>query len=229
MPEHLGTYSFPLPNGERCPTGTFTLHLETSVCDWSDGLFGIHGYTRGEVVPTLELVMAHKHPDDLDAARNMIDEVRRHGSLTAIFHRILDSKGRERRALTVAEGDRDESGNVSTIHGLTIDLTRALALESRHAATSALVNAYGSRAIIEQAKGILMGYFNVGSVEAFSLLALQSQHTNTKAAAIAMALVAAAEAGRIQSILRQWESLPRTRQRNGANDSDGATNSYHQI
>ena len=229
MPEHLGTYSFPLPHGETCPTGLFTLHIETGVCDWSDELFEIHGYVRGDVVSTLELVMAHKHPEDRDAARNMIDEVRRRGQLGAVFHRLLDSKGRERRALTVAEGDRDDSGNVSTIHGLTIDLTRALTLESARAATSALVNAYGSRAVIEQAKGILMGHFNLGSDEAFSLLALESQHTNTKAAAIAEALVAAAEAGRIRTLLHQWESLPGARLQKNANNGTGATDSHHRI
>lgn len=96
----------------------------------------------------------------------------------------------------MAEGDHDDAGTVVAIHGLTIDLTRAMAVESGDAGAAALVNAYSSRGTLEQAKGILMGYFNIGAEEAFRRLADQSQHTNTKAAALAANLVAAAESGK---------------------------------
>ena len=55
-----------------------------------------------------------------------------------------------------------------------------MAIESGQATSSALVDAYGSRGVIEQAKGILMGYLNIGPAEAFDRLAAQSQNTNVK-------------------------------------------------
>lgn len=73
-----------------------------------------------------------------------------------------------------------------------------------------LINAYGSRAVIEQAKGILMGYLDVGADEAFHRLAVHSQNTNTKVAALAAELAAAANHGRAHDMLRQWATFPET-------------------
>ncbi|MFC9773417.1 MULTISPECIES: PAS and ANTAR domain-containing protein [unclassified Pseudarthrobacter] len=204
MSEERVSYGFPLPGGEVCPTGSFRLSLGTGKCEWSDGLYRIHGYTRGEVVPTQDLILAHKHSEDRDAARQLIATLSRDGGQASNFHRIIDSNSKEHRVLTVAEADRDSTGEVSTIHGLMIDLTRAMAIESGHAAAAALINAYGSRGVIEQAKGILMGHFNIGPSSAFDRLALRSQNTNTKVAVVAARLVTAAEHGHIHEVLHGW-------------------------
>lgn len=79
-----------------------------------------------------------------------------------------------------------------------------MAIESGHAAAAALVNAYASRGVIEQAKGIIMGYFNIGPAEAFDRLSGHSQNTNTKVAVLAEQLVAAADNGEIHENLRTW-------------------------
>ena len=60
----LVTYLFPLGPGAECPSGTFECHISSGKMEWSEGMFGIHGLRPGEVVPTLELFMAHKHPLD---------------------------------------------------------------------------------------------------------------------------------------------------------------------
>jgi hypothetical protein len=198
------SYGFPLPQGEVCPTGSFLLSLQTGRSEWSDGLYLMHGYTRGEVVPTRDLVITHMHPEDREAARQLIQTLARDGGQASNFHRIIDSTGKEHQVLTVAEADRDDTGNVIAIHGLTVDLTRSLAIESGHAAASALVNAYASRGVIEQAKGILMGFYNIGPTEAFDRLAARSQNTNVKAATLAAQLVAAAETGTIHDMLNAW-------------------------
>ena len=204
MSEDRVSYGFPLPEGEVCPTGSFLLSLESGRSEWSEGLYQMHGYVRGDVVPTRELVLAHMHPEDREAARLLIQTLASGGGISSNFHRIIDSKGREHRVLTVAEADRDEAGKVVAIHGLTVDLTRSIAIESGQAAASALANAYASRSVIEQAKGILMGHFQVGPSEAFERLAGYSQNMNVKAAALAAQLVRAAESGRIQHILEGW-------------------------
>jgi hypothetical protein len=216
MSEDRVSYGFPLPEGEVCPTGSFRLNLDTGLSEWSDGLFRIHGYERGMVVPTMDLVLAHKHPDDREAACQLVKTLIRDGGQGSNFHRIIDSKGHEHRVLTVAEADRDSAGRVVTIHGLTIDLTRSLAIESGHAAASALVNAYAARGVIEQAKGIIMGFFNIGAAEAFTVLSGHSQNTNTKVSALAADLVEAAGNGTIHTVLRSWAASPSPHQANRA-------------
>ncbi|MCW3768896.1 PAS and ANTAR domain-containing protein [Paenarthrobacter sp. PAE-2] len=206
------SYGFPLPPGEVCPTGSFLLSLQTGRSEWSEGLYRMHGYARGDVVPTRDLVIAHMHPEDRDAARQLIETLARDGGQASNFHRIIDSKGKEHRVLTVAEADRDDTGKVVAIHGLTVDLTRSMAIESGQAAALALVNAYASRGVIEQAKGILMGYFNIGPAEAFDRLAARSQNTNVKVSALAAQLVAAADNRRIHDTLGKWVTQPRGHQ-----------------
>lgn len=97
----------------------------------------------------------------------------------------------------------DSTGRVIAIHGLLIDLTRAIALESGHAATSALVNTYATRSVIEQAKGILMGHFTINPVESFDRLSKYSQNTNIKVSSVAAGLVAAASQGRLPEVLHR--------------------------
>ena len=45
--------------------GTFVMDGKTKVMRWSEELYTIHGYRPGDVVPTLALTLAHKHPADL--------------------------------------------------------------------------------------------------------------------------------------------------------------------
>lgn len=80
--------------------GSFLFDPLTGKMQWSDGLFNLHGYQRGEVVPTLELAMSHKHPDDRSRAMEILAEVFRDGGYFCIYHRIIDAQGHVRRVLT---------------------------------------------------------------------------------------------------------------------------------
>jgi hypothetical protein len=203
MQHNLKTYSFPLGAGEQCPSGTFHLDLASGRCDWSDGVFAIHGYARGEVVPTAELVMAHKHPEDREPILQLINEIRSTGGQGALFHRIIDSRGQEHRVLTLAQAGEGQ-GPATAIHGLVMDFTRTVAAEAGREAAAAVAGAYANKATIEQAKGILMGRLDVQANEAFTILAVRSQHTNTKLAAVAAELVDAAGQGKLRAALQRW-------------------------
>ena len=63
----LDTYLYPLQPSAECPSGTFKVHVPSGKMEWSEGMYGIHGLKQGEVVPTFELFMAHKHPLDREA------------------------------------------------------------------------------------------------------------------------------------------------------------------
>jgi hypothetical protein len=206
MLHNLKTYSFPLGAGEQCPSGTFHLDLASGRCDWSDGLFAIHGYTRGEIVPTPELIMAHKHPEDRGPILELLDEIRSSGGQGALFHRIIDSQGREHRVLTLAEAGEGQ-GPVTAIRGVVMDFTLTVAAEASREAAAAVAGAYANKATIEQAKGIIMGRLDVQANEAFSILAARSQHTNKKLAAVAAELVDAAGQGKLRQTLQCWGEL----------------------
>lgn len=185
----IGTYSFPLKAGEECPAGTFLLDLASGRFEWSEEVFHIHGYTPGEVVPTLELLMAHKHPQDREPIRRMIAELSSNGGQRAIFHRVIDSKGRERRVFTAAEACLDDTGKVTALRGFTVDLSRTVALETRHAAAEAIRATYASREVIEQAKGIIMAERRIDADAAFEYLVDISQRANVKLRDVAHRLV----------------------------------------
>ena len=56
--------------------GSFRFWFEDQRWEWSDEVFRIYGYEPGSVVPTTELVMSHKHPDDRDDVEDLLDRAR---------------------------------------------------------------------------------------------------------------------------------------------------------
>lgn len=206
MADRLESYSYPLGTQERCTVGTFRIDFKRSQAQWSDGMFAIHGYARGEVVPTLDLILAHKHPEDLGPIVGVLDGLRRDGGHGAVFHRILDSAGREHRVLTMVETLSDDSRTIVGFQGLMVDLTQTVAVQTRQESAAAVRGAYATKALIEQAKGVIMCCLQIGSEEAFGILTERSQRTNSKLAVIAAELVDSVYAGETLSKLRQWET-----------------------
>ncbi len=172
--------------------GTFLLDPLSGKAEWSDGLFNLHGYQRGEIVPTLELLMSHKHPDDRPHAMEIITQVFRDGGHFCIYHRIIDAQGHVRRVLTAGNGQLGQSGTVA-VAGTMIDLTSTLRRETEQAARDAVAGANATRGVINQARGILMGRLLLSSEAAFKLLVNCSSMTNVKVAVLASHLVRVAD------------------------------------
>ncbi|MHA7180172.1 PAS domain-containing protein [Arthrobacter sp. MDB2-24] len=55
----------------NCPTGIVEHYFDSPALHWSDELYRIHGYERGEIVPTLDLGISHFAPADRNAARSL--------------------------------------------------------------------------------------------------------------------------------------------------------------
>src|SRR5690606_2005649 len=53
-----------LAPGSAAPVGRYLLELSSGRWTWSDEVFVMHGFRPGEIVPTTELMLSHKHPDD---------------------------------------------------------------------------------------------------------------------------------------------------------------------
>lgn len=202
----LRTYSSALA-GEDCLAGTFRYDVQSGELQWSEEIYVIYGYHRGDVVPTVGLALWHQHPDDRARCREIFAEVCRAGGLFATYHRLVDARRREHRVLTSGEGRLDSDGKLRFVDGYILDLTRTLQLETDRSARDAVAGAIGTRGLIEQAKGILMGILHIGSDAAFDLLSAYSQHHNIKIAHAAAAIVRLANNTHESSTLR---SLVRT-------------------
>lgn len=197
----LDTYLYPLRPSTECPSGTFELDVASGNMQWSDGLYGIHGLGKGEVVPTFELLMAHKHPLDRDRVRELWMDLLAGGGQGALLHRVLDVKGRERRVFSAIQAEADASGVVRRAHGFMVDITQSLRIESQNAASEAIEGVYAHKALIEQAKGIVMALLGLDPEAAFKVLSDQSQHINAKLHVVAEGLVRSAAKGNAREAL----------------------------
>ena len=97
MTAELDTYLFPLMAKGACPAGTLDLELASGHMSWSEGLYKILGFRPGEVVPTLEVLMAHQHADDRKPFKHLLQGLAENGGQIALLHRIIDSRGRQRQ------------------------------------------------------------------------------------------------------------------------------------
>lgn len=187
QPKSVNTYSSALGEAS-CAAGTFHYNAVSGELRWSDDIYALHGYARGEIVPTIELLYSHKHPEDRDRCREVFEAACVSGGYFCSYHRLIDSRLREHRVITAGEAVV-ESGVLQRADGFIIDLTSTLHWETERAAREAVEGAVGTRATIEQAKGILMGILRINSEAAFDLLSLHSQHTNIKVCSTAADLV----------------------------------------
>lgn len=173
--------------------GTFVMDGKTKVMRWSEELYVIHGYRLGDVVPTLALTLAHKHPEDLPRIQALNADLFAHGGHVAIYHRLIDAHSNEHAVLTAGEAVLDQAGSLSSVTGLMLDLTSTIRRETELATRQAIQGAMGTHGTIAKAVGILMGRLGIGSEEAFGLLASYSNNRNIKLAGVAYGLVSLAE------------------------------------
>jgi hypothetical protein len=170
--------------------GSFSFWFIGQRWEWSDEVYRMHGYQPGEVVPTTELVLSHKHPADRAAVQDLLDHALYSGGSFSSRHRFYDTAGDEHSVIVVADRMFDETGAVVGTSGYYIDVTGALEESRREVLEGNLSEVIAARSEIEQAKGALMLVYGVGAEQAFDLLRWRSQETNTKVRALAAQLVA---------------------------------------
>lgn len=172
------------------PIGSFQWDVAENRCTWTDELYAMHGFQPGEIVPSRELVLAHKHPEDRERAARVIDTALHHGGRFSYYHRIIDTGQKVHHVLTIGTCDMGVDGTtVVAIHGLAADLTHARRADLEPSIRDAIGGVMENRAVIEQAKGILMVGYGVTEDAAFAVLVSTSQATNLKVHQVAARLV----------------------------------------
>ncbi|WP_063024871.1 ANTAR domain-containing protein [Nocardia niwae] len=167
--------------------GTFRFWFEDQRWEWSDEAAAIYGYAAGSALPSTELLLAHKHPDDREPAAQSIAAVRR-GEPFCGRHRVIDTAGRTRHVIVVADRMRDEGGRVIGTAGYFIDVSDILEENRQEILDDTLPELVESRAVIEQAKGVLMVVYGINAEQAFRVLQWRSQETNIKLRTLARQL-----------------------------------------
>jgi len=171
------------------PWGPFVYSVAEESWWWSDDLYRIFGFEPGDVVPTTDLLVAHKHPEDAAVATAIILNAFTSGEPFALWHRVIDTRLRTRTVVSVGTGIRDEEGRLVEVRGYMVDVTGSKRGQTARDIDEAVRRSAESRGSIEQAKGILMATLAVDADVAFELLRRHSQNANVKVRDVAQLLV----------------------------------------
>ncbi|WP_158068947.1 PAS and ANTAR domain-containing protein [Cellulosimicrobium sp. CUA-896] len=185
-----------LTSGSRQQVGRYRLDLGTGSWWWSDETYLMHGFEPGEVVPTTELVLAHKHPDDRGRVARVLARACATGEPFSSMHRIMDARGRARSLVVVGQGRRGPGGTeVAELVGYVVDVTDVVVQHAQLRARDDIRAAAASRGPIEQAKGIVALVRGVCPDTAFELLKRVSNERNVRLRDLAEDVVGTASAG----------------------------------
>ena len=171
--------------------GSFRFLLDRDRWEWSDPVAEMHGYRPGEVTPTTELLLSHKHPDDRGHVAALFEKMIDEGQPFSSKHRIIDTTGHVRHVVVVGDRLRDATGAVIGTTGFYIDITDSHRNDVQESVDETVATLEQSRAVIEQAKGVLMLVYGISAERAFDILIWRSQDTNTKLRTLAENLITA--------------------------------------
>jgi hypothetical protein len=169
--------------------GWFRFYFEDQRWEWSEQVQRMHGYEPGTVTPTTELVLGHKHPDDRPQVEQTIDDMLHTHRAFSTRHRILDTSGAVHHVVVVGDQLLDERGLVVGTHGYYVDITPTSDRADNELISAKVAEITEHRAVIEQAKGMLMLVYGLDAAAAFDLLKWRSQESNVKLRLLAQQIV----------------------------------------
>ncbi|MGY4103184.1 PAS and ANTAR domain-containing protein [Nocardia sp. R16R-3T] len=175
--------------GKPQNVGTFRFWFADQRWEWSDEVALLHGYEPGTVVPTTELLLEHKHPEDRAQVADTLARSVENAQPFSSRHRIVDTAGQVHHVIVVADQMSDETDTVIGTSGYYVDVTDVLDERQQETLDDTLPELYAARAVIEQAKGALMLVYNINAEQAFRVLSWRSQETNVKLRELAAQLI----------------------------------------
>jgi len=169
--------------------GWFRFYFEDQRWEWSEQVQRMHGYEPGTVTPTTELVLAHKHPEDRHEVAKTIDEILVARRAFSTRHRILDTRGVVHQVVVVGDLLTDRQDVAIGTHGYYVDITPSSDRVREDLISARVAEITEHRAVIEQAKGMLMLVYGLDDEAAFDLLRWRSQSSNVKLRRLAEKIV----------------------------------------
>ncbi|WP_240193894.1 MULTISPECIES: PAS and ANTAR domain-containing protein [unclassified Gordonia (in: high G+C Gram-positive bacteria)] len=171
--------------------GRFWYYRDDDRWEWSDQLARLHGYESAEsVAPTIDLLLAHKHPDDRERVAELIERVRRAGAPFSSEHRIIDRRGSIIPVIVIGDLMHDPGGRRRGTFGFYV--ASSTGGEVPDSANSRgrmdIDEMVRRRATIERVKGAVMLAYRLNAQQAFDLLVWRSQESNVKLYELAAAI-----------------------------------------
>jgi hypothetical protein len=173
-----------IPVGER--VGSFRYFRAEDRWEWSEAVAQMHGYAPGRVRRTTALVLSHTHPDDAATVALLIEDVAGQGQPFRSRHRIIDTHGGVHLVLVIGDRLCADDGAVLGSQGFYVDLSD---MGDDGSVDAAIADFTAHRALIEQAKGILMMTYSISAERAFDILVWRSQETNTKLRTLVLQII----------------------------------------
>src|ERR1700758_2490370 len=178
-----------LAGGAPQRVGWFRFYFADQRWEWSEQVQRMHGYEPGTVSPTTELVLGHKHPEDRGEVAKTIDEMLQTHRAFSTRHRIVDTRGDTHQVVVVGDLLTDDQGAVIGTHGYYVDITPASDRAREDLISARVAEITERRAVIEQAKGMLMLIYGLDDDAAFDVLRWRSQSSNVKLRRLAEKIV----------------------------------------
>jgi PAS domain S-box-containing protein len=176
-----------LLGGEPQRVGRFEYRYDSGAWTWSDTVARMHGYEPGEIEPTTELVLSHKHPDDLARVKGLLQQS---AAPFSSRHRIRTTTGEIRNVVVVGDSVTDPDGRTVATRGFYIDITESFNTDLQQSISDELQVIVSHREVIDEAKGMLMVIYQLSPDAAFAVLVWRSQELNIKLSSVAEKLVA---------------------------------------
>ena len=105
--------------------GIYELKLETGELHWSDNLYRLFGYQPGEVVPSVQLVGNHIHPEDRKRVSQKANWAIKHEASLSLEFRIIRGDGSVRHCESISEAVRDQvQDKLVGFRGILQDVTK---------------------------------------------------------------------------------------------------------
>ncbi len=178
----------PEVTGSGLPFGRFSHDVRSRKTVWTDRTYGIFGFAPADVLPTLDVMSRHVHPEDRPRWDRAVADALSAGTTFCEWLRLVDARKKVKTVLTVGYAAGD-AGGVSTLSGFVVDITVSLRRHREQETTRAVIDAAATRDLIEQAKGMMMVIFDLAEGQAFDLLRWHSSHNNMKLRDVAATLV----------------------------------------
>jgi hypothetical protein len=180
--------------GRAHPAGQYRVDLRTGEWWWSEEVYLLHGLTPDGDFPSSALLARHKHPDDREAILREVALLRTTGRPFSCSHRIVDARGRTRTVTVTGQGRRDASGAVVEVIGMMIDTTAAHEDAVRREVTRQVAVGLQDRAVVDQAKGLLMASHGLDADGALDLLVVHASESSRRLPDVAREVIDAVTA-----------------------------------
>ena len=121
--------------------GSWDFNIETAKLSVSDELLHLFGRDPADGKPSVEMLMAYSHPDDLAVQGAISQQAMQDGLPYEFDIRIRQSDGGYRWAHAVGQGGLDEAGQVCRLFGTLMDIHERKVAEQAQARLTAILEA----------------------------------------------------------------------------------------